>query len=223
MNKLNQLGCTALLVYFASLFFLSHSSITLRIAPKTIPMVSEKSSEDAGQLLETKTVMPAAADQPREIPPPLENSIAQWIQGRDNIFFHEDHFIGDLLQRNHDIITNVGQRLQDLSAVLSLPERPEFITETPKVLKERMALLDISSGILKSRDSEEENKVGIIDQLQAFIYMPILKTFSAQAKSILITEKREALEILASFDREQAQRIWEEIPQQRVRELLKQL
>jgi hypothetical protein len=151
---------------------------------------------------------------------PLAEATVAWLRGRDNIFFNEDHFIGDLLSKDGEIIAALGARLRDLREVLSLPSREEIVSTTPPVVRERMALLDIIKGILGSNDVDAAKKEALIAEVQGFIQEAIAPSYSAGAKRILLTEKQEALALVARHDPDQAKEILRGVPQARVRELL---
>jgi hypothetical protein len=150
----------------------------------------------------------------------LSTATAEWLRGRDNIFFNEDHFIGDLLQRDQEIISALGERLRDLDPLLAVAHLEEIVSATPEVVRERMAVLDMISGILTSTDVAEDNKQALIAELQTFIHQAIVTSYSAFAKKVLITEKREALQQIAAHNPAQAREIWQQIPQDAVKTLL---
>jgi hypothetical protein len=164
----------------------------------------------------------AESNKPEERMQVLAEACTTWIQGQENIFFNEQKYIDELLQKDTRIIETMGEHLLNIQTLLDIPEQEEMVSSTPELVRERMALIDMARATLHSQQVNEASKDLLIAQLGLVLKQRILPTYSNTAKRILLTEKRELLQLLVTYNQDRAHQIWQEIPQERVRVLLRQ-
>jgi len=159
-----------------------------------------------------------AISKDRSLSPSLERALA-YRDARGNVNFDEREFIVSIL-KEENLFVSIANDLKNIDyLVYSIPNEEFYFNTKPKALMARLATLDILRTISEmetDKESVKKAKNTLID-LVAF---SIPRDLPEHIKKILVSEKYDALSIIAQYDPEAALTAFKSIANPIVRGLL---
>lgn len=154
----------------------------------------------------------------RPLSPTLERAL-EYREARKNVNFDERSFIVSML-KNEALFSNIISDLKGIDYLLSSVPSEEFYFKTkPKALMARMAEVDLLRAVSEMEIDKESVKKAqnVLRDLVAF---SIPRDIPEHIKKILVSEKYDALSIIAQYDPESALTAFKSITNPVLRELL---